>query len=50
LDRAALECRGDRFGVGAAAAGGMPASAFAAGERVDAVVGDDIKRCLRSMM
>lgn len=36
----------DRFGIGAAAAGGMPSAAFASGERVDAVVVDDVEAAI----
>ena len=36
-----VDLAGDRFGVGPVVAGGMPSSAFFAGERVESVVGDD---------
>ena len=41
--RRPFERRGDRLGIDLASAGGMPTSAFASGECVDAVVGDDVE-------
>lgn len=41
--RRSFERRCDRFGIGAASAGGMPAASFASCEGVDAVVVDDVE-------
>ncbi len=44
--RSAVEAGGELFGFVAVVADGMPASAFPAGEWVEAVVGDDVEAVL----